>query len=152
MSLPHRIAGGAIVVRHGRILLVRYTPPGGESFLVAPGGGVLEHESVADAAVRETLEETGLHVAARNVVLVEDVLASRFKMIKVWFACDVVGGEVGATEGARLEAIVEARWFARRELDGETVYPYIVKERDWATFDPAAGAVAEVSPPRRARF
>ena len=63
MSLPHRIAAGAIVVRDDMVLLLRYRDPGGGTYLVAPGGGVLEHESVADAAVRETFEETGVRVA-----------------------------------------------------------------------------------------
>jgi 8-oxo-dGTP pyrophosphatase MutT (NUDIX family) len=36
---------------------------------------VLEHESVADAAVRETFEETGVRVAPGAVLLIEDILA-----------------------------------------------------------------------------
>jgi 8-oxo-dGTP pyrophosphatase MutT (NUDIX family) len=47
---------------------------------------VLEHESVADAAVRETLEETGVRVVPGPVLLIEDILATRFKMCKVWLA------------------------------------------------------------------
>lgn len=151
MSRPHRIAGGAIVVRDQRILLVRYPAADGTTFLVAPGGGALERESVAEAAVRETLEETGVQVVARNVLLVEDILASRFKMCKVWLACEVVAGEVAATEGARLEGIVDAGWFSRSELDIETVYPWIVKEREWESFN-RLGHPAEVSPSREAAF
>ena len=151
MSLPHRIAAGAIVVRDDRVLLVRYRDPEGGTYLVAPGGGVLEHESVADAAVRETFEETGVTVAPGPVLLIEDILATRFKMCKVWLGCDVVAGEVTATEGARLEEILEVRWFRRAELDSETVYPWIVTERAWPTFG-ARQYATEISPPRRARF
>lgn len=139
------------MVRDDRILLVRYQDPGGGTYLVGPGGGVLEHESVADAAVRETLEETGVRVAPGPVLLIEDILATRFKMCKIWLACDVVAGEVSATEGARLEGIVEARWFRRAELDSETVYPWIVTERAWHSFR-ARGYATEISPPRRANF
>ena len=151
MSLPHRIAAGAIVVRDDRILLVRYGDPEGGTYLVAPGGGVLEHESVADAAVRETLEETGVRVAPGPVLLIEDILATHFKMCKVWIGCDVVEGDVSATEGAREEGILEARWFRRPELDSETVYPWIVTERAWSSFR-ARGYATEISPPRLARF
>jgi 8-oxo-dGTP pyrophosphatase MutT (NUDIX family) len=45
---------------------------------------VCEHESVADAAVRETFEETGLRVEPGRVLLIEDILTARFKMCKVW--------------------------------------------------------------------
>ena len=65
--------------------------------------------------------------------------------------CDVVAGEVQVTEGARLEEIVEARWFRRDELDGETVHPWIVTERAWSSFRVRPYAT-EISPSRRARF
>jgi 8-oxo-dGTP diphosphatase len=151
MSRPHRIAAGAIVVRDDWILLVRYGDPEGGTYLVGPGGGVLEHESVADAAVRETLEETGVRVAPGPVLLIEDILATHVKMCKVWIGCDVVAEDVSATEGARSEGILEARWFRRTELDSETVYPWIVTERAWSSFR-ARGYATEISPPRLARF
>jgi 8-oxo-dGTP diphosphatase len=151
VSLLHRIAAGAIVVRDDRILLVRYRDPDRGTYLVAPGGGVLEHESVADAAVRETFEETGVRVASGPVLLIEDILATHFKMCKVWIGCDVVGGDVSATEGAQREGILEARWFRRAELDSETVHPWIVTERAWSSFRVAQYAT-EISPTRHARF
>ena len=151
MSLPHRIAAGAIVVRDDTILLVRYRDPRGGTYLVAPGGGVLDHESVADAAVRETLEETGVCVAPGPVLLIEDILATRCKMCKVWLSCDVVAGDVSPTEGAHLENILEARWFRRDELDAEIVYPWIVTERAWQLFR-ARPYATEISRPRRALF
>ena len=117
---------------------------------MASGGGVLEHESVADAAVRETFEETDVRVAPGPVLLIEDILATHFKMCKVWLACDVVAGDVSLTEGARLEKILEARWFRRAELDSETVYPWIVTE-PWLSFR-ARQYATEISPPRRACF
>lgn len=72
-------------------------------------------------------------------------------MCKVWLACDVVAGELTATEGARMEGIIEARWFTRAALELETVYPWIVKERDWLSFS-RQDYPAEVSPTREATF
>lgn len=134
MTRLHRIAGGAIIVRDDRILLVRYRNRDGSTYLAAPGGGALEHETVAEAAVRETWEETGLRIAVGRVLLIEDIVASQFKMCKVWQVAGVVDGEITATEGARLEGIVEARWFTRSELDHETVYPWIIQAHDWAAW------------------
>jgi 8-oxo-dGTP diphosphatase len=151
MRLPHRIAAGAVVVRDDRILLVRYREPEGGTYLVGPGGGVLEHESVADAAVRETFEETGVRVVPGPVLLIEDILATRFKMCKIWIRCDLVAGDVSATEGAQREGILEVRWFRRAELDSETVYPWIVTQRAWSSFR-AGEYAAEISSPRHARF
>jgi hypothetical protein len=72
-------------------------------------------------------------------------------MCKVWLGCDVLAGEVSATEGARREGILEARRFRRPELDSETVYPWIVTARPWPSFR-AREYATEISPPRRARF
>jgi len=150
-SRPHRIAGGAIIVRDDRILLVRYRHDDGSTYLAAPGGGALEHESVADAAVRETWEETGVRVAVGRLLLVEDILATKFKMCKIWHLAEVVDGEVTATDGARVEGIVEARWYTRPELDAETVFPWIIKAHDWTRWR-SPGFVALASPARRATF
>jgi 8-oxo-dGTP pyrophosphatase MutT (NUDIX family) len=149
-SVAHRIAGGAIVVHEDRILLVRYRHDGG-TFLVAPGGGALAEESVAETAVRETFEETGVRVSPGRVLLVEGILTPQFKMCKVWMACTVQGGVAHLTEGAPLEGIVECRWFRRGELDSEIVYPWIITARPWPSFY-AAHYDAEVSPTRRAVF
>ena len=58
-----KVAVGVVAARDGRILLTRrnHQPKMGEwSF---PAGFVDAFENVRDAAVRETLEETGVHIA-----------------------------------------------------------------------------------------
>jgi 8-oxo-dGTP pyrophosphatase MutT (NUDIX family) len=136
MPLPHRIAAGAIVFRETKILLVRYATGQGDikgnSYLVAPGGAVEPSERLADAAVRETLEETGVTVAVRHPLAVEDLLCSQFRMQKTWFLCDFFTGQVHETQGARDEGITQAGWFSRDELCREVVFPSIVLEHDWA--------------------
>jgi 8-oxo-dGTP diphosphatase len=134
MPLAHRIAAGAIVLHQGKILLVRYMEADGGSYLVAPGGAVEEAESLSDAAVRETQEETGLTVAARKPLAVEDLLCNRFRMCKTWFLCDVVAGQVHDTDGARQEGITQAGWFSKDDLRLERVFPSIIEEHDWASF------------------
>jgi len=133
-NLPHRIAAGAIVIHEGKVLLVRYPTATGSSFLAAPGGGVEQTESVSDAAVRETLEETGLRVAARKVLCIEDLLCHHYKMCKVWMLCELIGGELKETEEARIEGIVAARWYAKDALKDETVFPSIIAACDWSAF------------------
>jgi 8-oxo-dGTP diphosphatase len=134
MPLPHRISAGAIVLSQGRVLLVRYEVAGGQSILVAPGGGVEQEEPLADAAVRETREETGLIVAAKKPLAVENLLCSQSRLCKTWFLCDLVAGEVHATEGARQEGITEAGWFGRDDLRREVVFPSILMQYDWPAF------------------
>jgi hypothetical protein len=92
-----------------------------------------------------------VQVVPRRVLLIEDIVATKFKCCKIWLACDVVAGDVIATEGARAESIIECGWFPRAALERETVYPWIIRGREWNSFrDPQF--VVEVSPSRRATF
>ena len=132
MGLPRRIAAGALTFHNDCVLLVRYPRGEGESFLVGPGGGVEDSENLLEAVVRETEEETGLRVAPRTVVAIEDLLCPSFKMVKIWFACDLVGGQLAQTAAAAKEGISLAAWYRREELEHEAVYPPILLEHSWS--------------------
>jgi 8-oxo-dGTP diphosphatase len=151
VPLPHRIAAGAVIVHQGKILLVRYLDGVGGSYLVSPGGGVEENESLAEATVRETLEETGVTVTVRRLLAIEDLICSRFRMCKFWFLGAYVSGEARPTEEAAREGITQAAWFSRDELAHVTVYPSIICANDWASFE-SPGWIVEVMEPRRTNF
>jgi 8-oxo-dGTP diphosphatase len=137
MARVQRISAGAIVIQNEKILLVRYRKEMGENYLVSPGGGILDEENVVErineAAVRETREETGLEVVASRIVFVEDLLYKQYRITKIWFLCNVVGGILERTQGAIDEGIVDANWYRRAQLDNETVYPSILVQEGWNT-------------------
>jgi 8-oxo-dGTP diphosphatase len=131
---PHRIAAGGIILKDDAILLVRYGTDGGGSYLVGPGGALDSAENSAQAIIRETMEETGVTVRPRKVLWIEDLEGPRFKMCKIWMLCDVVGGDVMPTDGARAEGITEAGWFKKSQLEHEVVYPPPIMQHDWDEF------------------
>lgn len=63
--LNPKVVAGTIVEQAGRILLTRRAIDPGRGLWTFPGGFVDFGESVTDAAVRETFEETGLKVDIR---------------------------------------------------------------------------------------
>jgi 8-oxo-dGTP diphosphatase len=129
-----RLSAGAIVVNQGKILLVKHGGPlHGSEFLIAPGGGIEGEESFIDAAIRETREETGLDVVPKKLLVVEDMVSSQKRVIKCWFLCDFVGGQLRA-EGQTEEGVVEAGWFSKVELQNLVVYPTLLKTTDWSDF------------------
>lgn len=131
MSKPHRIAAGGMTFKGNAVLLVRYCDSDGGTYLVGPGGALQDDENVIQAIVRETKEETAVTVRPKRVVVIEDLVCSRFKMSKVWMICEVVKGEVRRTEGAEKEGIIEAAWFTRDQLANEAVFPPALMQHDW---------------------
>lgn len=131
MSKQHRIAAGGLIFKGDAILLVRYYDENGGTYLVGPGGALKDHENVIQAIVREAQEEAGVTVQPKRVVIIEDLLCSRFKMNKIWMTCQVIEGEVYRTEGAEKEGIIEAAWFTEDQLTGEMVFPPTLMECDW---------------------
>ena len=80
------------------------------------------------------MEETGITVRPCKVLWIEYLQCSRYKMCKTWMLCDVLGGNVRPTDGAKAEGITEARWFQRAELADEAVFPQPVMQYNWEEF------------------
>jgi ADP-ribose pyrophosphatase YjhB (NUDIX family) len=152
MSKPHRISAGGIIFKGNTVLLVRYrnTNAAG-TYLVGPGGKLEDNENIIQAIIRETKEETGVSVAPKRVVAIEDLMCSNFKMIKVWMVCGVIEGEIHKTEDAQKEGIIEASWFTKDQLASEVVFPSSIMQHDWEQFLDETWQV-ECYPSRKASF
>jgi ADP-ribose pyrophosphatase YjhB (NUDIX family) len=152
MSIPHRIAAGGIIFKGNTVLLVRYrnTNAAG-TYLVGPGGKLEDDENIVQAIIRETKEETGVSVAPKRVVAIEDLMCSHFKMIKVWMVCGVIEGEVHKTEDTQKEGIIEASWFTKDQLASEVVFPSSLMQHDWEQFRTETWQV-ECFPSQKANF
>ena len=126
-----RVAAYALVVRDGRILLVRNSPrgpyPGGWSL---PGGGIQHGESPRDAVVREVAEETGLVCEVGPVLEVTDShfegtapsgRREDFHTVQVIFEAQVSGDDAPRAEdvGGTSDAV---EWVDLDDLDGPA-YP-----------------------------
>jgi 8-oxo-dGTP diphosphatase len=113
------VAVGAIVVRDGRVLLVRRGQPPSEGLWAIPGGRVELGETLQEAAEREIKEETGLTIRARNPIYTFDFILRdeaghvRFHYVIVDLLADYVSGLVQPGDDAR-----EARWVTPGELEG----------------------------------
>jgi len=129
-----RISVAGIIIQNNKILLARYTDQHGKSFLVGPGGGVKIEENMPKALIREVQEETRIEVKPSKILFVEDLLSRKYRMIKIWFLCKVVGGHLEETQEAKDEGIVEVNWYSKEQLKNEVVYPSILMEVEWQDF------------------
>jgi 8-oxo-dGTP diphosphatase len=101
----------AVIVKDGRVLLVRRRFAEGSLSWQLPAGKIKPGERAPDAAVRETLEETGLTVAAR--LIFGDRIHPTTKRQMFYVACDVATGNAHVADA---EEIAEVRWCGAREL------------------------------------
>jgi 8-oxo-dGTP diphosphatase len=110
-------AVGAIVMRGGKVLLVRRNKPPGMGLWAIPGGRVTLGETLREAARREVKEETGVTVKVKDPVYAFDLIERddqgriRFHYVIVDLLADYVGGELNPDSDAS-----EARWISSQEL------------------------------------
>lgn len=114
-----------------RFLLFRFKydsgPLAGTEYWGLPGGGVEEGEAVAEAAVRELFEETGLRVDGLGAAAAEGTYDFRLStgedvVQHDWYFLFRLDGEIALSrEGLTPEEtknMVEAGWWTRRDLSG----------------------------------
>lgn len=109
---------GAVVIRDGKVLLVRRGIAPSRGLWAIPGGAIELGETLQQAAEREILEETGVTIRAREPVYTFDFFERagdgriRFHFVIVDVAADYIGGQVKGADDA-----LDARWLAPADLD-----------------------------------
>jgi len=93
-----RLSAKAIVIRKGRLLLMRARDRQGVYYLL-PGGGQRHGETLHQALVRECLEETGVLVRPLEARHIRDYIAANhefaasdgaFHQVEIMFDCEFV--------------------------------------------------------------
>lgn len=128
-----RISAKAIVIRDGRLLLMRAKDRQGTYYLL-PGGGQRAGETLHEAVVRECLEETGTLVQPAQPRYIRDYVGSRhefarwdkgFHQVEIMFPCAFVrrvGGPRRPDPGQ-----TGAQWIPLRRLGAVRLYPSLLK-------------------------
>lgn len=138
--MRYGISVAGLVLREGRLLLVRHRKPGAWDFWLPPGGGLEGEESILECAAREVSEETGLTVRPGRILYVEEFVEDRggtgaadFHFCKFFVLCDLVGGELSLEHRVEDERdfLVDARLFAQEELSGLTLFPAVLGREFW---------------------
>ncbi len=112
-----RVGVGAIVIKDGRVLLVKRGIEPSKSLWAIPGGSVELGETLQEAAEREIMEETGLVIRAGKPIYTFDFIErDNAGRIRFHFAIvDVIADYVSGTPNAADDAL-EARWISPEEL------------------------------------
>jgi ADP-ribose pyrophosphatase YjhB (NUDIX family) len=107
------VGAGAIVQDdRGRLLVIQRGRPPAKGRWTVPGGRVEAGERVADAAVREVREETGLDIEVTGFVGFTEVVLDGRHLVILDLAAGLLGGQLQAADDAD-----DARWVTRSELE-----------------------------------
>ena len=128
-----RISAKALVIRGGRLLLMRARDRDGAYYLL-PGGGQKGGETLHDALVRECLEETGVLVLPGQPRYIRDYIAARhefapvnrgFHQVEIMFECAFVrkAGRAHAPDASQ----TGAEWVSLSRLGRIRLYPSLLK-------------------------
>ncbi|MBI2323848.1 MAG: NUDIX domain-containing protein [Chloroflexi bacterium] len=136
-----QIGANAIVERAGAVLLVKLSYGPREGRWTLPGGLMEGDETPAEAAVRETHEETGFAIEVDGLVAsymreAAQRAAGWTPLVVLTYRAHIVGGELRAAP----EEVTEAAWFDRDELPPleELAWPSTIHGLDaWKAFERA---------------
>ena len=131
MEAEDRRAARLLLDAQGRVLLFRHADPSGNEFWATPGGGVEPHESFAEAARREAMEELGLQITALEPAGARDAeFRSGHRLIRQHeeyfrIRVDTRGLERVVTSAHAEERILETRWWSPDEIEAtsDRVWP-----------------------------
>lgn len=114
-ELPH-ITVATIVERDGKFLMVRENS-GGRLVYNQPAGHLEPNETLFDAALRETLEETAWHVELKQLLGIYQYTSAEncITYIRHCFIAKVIEPR---TERNLDPDILEAKWLTLKELEG----------------------------------
>lgn len=107
----------AIIVSEGRVLMVRRRVSEGELMWQFPAGQIEDGEAAEDAAVRETVEETGLVVT--SIKLLGERVHPKTGRLMSYTACEPVQGEARVADEEELDAVA---WVAHSEIKDYVPY------------------------------
>ena len=115
---PVVAVGGVVIATGPRVLLVKRGSPPLVGQWTLPGGRLRGGESIAQAVEREVLEETGIHVAAGNLVEVVEIMTEGYHYVIHDHLCTPVDPSEAPKAG---DDAAEARYVLPNELSSLAV-------------------------------
>lgn len=123
-----KVAAAVLLGDQGRVLLVRRAVDPRRGFWALPAGFVEVDELPDEAAAREALEETGLHVAVGNLLRIRRTSNPDKPGLLLTYQGQVIGGALQASDD-----VSEARWFSVQEIPWDDLAFETTREslHDW---------------------
>jgi ADP-ribose pyrophosphatase YjhB (NUDIX family) len=116
-AFPHTLAALVLLEQGGKFLLIRESKAECRNSWFLPGGRAEPEESILEAAVRESKEETGLDVELTGLLYIDHAVApvpeGNTNRMRFVFLGKPAGGALKTTED---EHSICAAWFSDEEI------------------------------------
>ncbi len=112
---PHLVVA-TIIETDGKFLMIEEISEG-RQVINQPAGHVEEHESLVDAALRETLEETGWRVTLESMTGFYHYRSPHNGT--TYFRCNFCGNPVEQAHATLDEGILQTHWMSYEEIKAE---------------------------------
>ncbi len=127
MRCKPAVGVGAVIVKDGKILLVKRANEPKRLKWSIPGGLVNEGETLAEALKREIMEECGLEISVGDVACVSEEIVTedgeiKFHYVIIDFYAEITGGNLEVGSDA-----LEARWVDINELNELDILDFVRK-------------------------
>ena len=130
--MRYGISAAALIVQHKRLLLVNHKKSGQYNFWLPSGGKLQGQESIFDCARREVIEETGLSVELDRIVYIVEYAEPAYHFCKFFIHCKRFAGTLTlANRDPEETFLVDARFFAKADLQEPEVHPAILRDCFW---------------------
>ena len=121
-SRPY-VGVGVVVFRGDEVLLVKRGKEPRRDGWSIPGGAQETGETVAEAAKRELLEETGLTAEVTGLLDVIDAIShDEYGKVRMHYTLVDVAAEWITGEAVAADDVAEVRWVKLAAIDGETMW------------------------------
>ena len=116
---PNRpiVGVGGVVIRDGRVLLIRRARPPLQGEWSIPGGGLDVGETIAEGVRRELIEETGIdvrvleHIETFERIMLDEEGRVQYHYVILDYLCEAIGGELRAGGD-----VSDAAWVTEDEI------------------------------------
>lgn len=128
-----RVRALGLLIEDGKLLLIELdSPVSKQKIWTAPGGGVEFGESIKQALVREFREETGLLIKVKELVHINELIASPFQAIEFYFKVERIAGElILGIDPERVntpQILRDIKFIAEDEISKTNIHPEFLVE------------------------
>ena len=106
------IVAQVYVKKDNKILMVQENKEGIKGKWNMPAGKLEDGESIIEAAIRETKEETNLNVSIKGLIAIQETISSLGQLVILYFLGEYVSGTIKYDK----KEISDVKWMSEKEI------------------------------------